>query len=88
MTGARERELGFWWALTESLGDDAIKQRMGELMRPVVDGLDLPRVLLEPGGSLRQVLRAVVSGAKTIPLGMGKLTLDCVPVPTLFIQQS
>ncbi len=58
MSGARERELGFWWALTESLGDDAIQQRMGELMRPVVDALDLPRVLLEPGGSLRQVLRA------------------------------
>ncbi len=73
MSDAHARELGFWWALVESLGDDTIKQRTSALMRPLVDRLELPRVLLEPGGSLRHVLRASPELRPLVQLDAGVL---------------
>lgn len=78
MSHEQQRQLGYWWALTEALGNDDIQRRMNELMRPVVDALDVPRLLLEPRATLRQVIRAA---PKLEPLltPLGELEEDAAP---------
>lgn len=54
---SRQRQLGYWWAIVSALGDDATNERVGELMKGLVDARDLPRALLDPRASVRQVVR-------------------------------
>ncbi len=53
----RRRQLGYWWAVVAALGDDDMRAQFDALATGLVDELNLPRKLLEPRASVRQVLR-------------------------------
>lgn len=57
-----QRQLGYWWAIVETLsaatGDEAVRDEVRGHVTDVVDAHGVPRLLLDPRASLRQVIRA------------------------------
>lgn len=85
------RQLGYWWALTAALGDTTQQARMAELMRPVVDDLGLPRLLLDDRASLRQVLAREPALREHVQLPVDALPVEergpAPPTPAALTQE-